>query len=72
VRHFTTYYIDGKGSISWQYANLNDQPNAYYLLGVTAKARITSGTDDYVNSNGCVKLTPKVDGRRDIVISYKS
>jgi hypothetical protein len=51
---------------------VNDQPNPYYPLGVTAKARITSATGDYVNANGCVKLTPKADGRRDVVICYKS
>jgi len=44
---------------------VNDQPNPYYPLGVTAKARISS-------ANGCVKLTPKADGRRDVVICYKS
>jgi hypothetical protein len=68
ARHFTTYYIIGKGSISWQYANINDQPNANYPLGIVIKARITSGTGDYVNANGCVKLTPKADGGR--VYSY--
>jgi hypothetical protein len=72
ARHFTTYYINGKGSISRQYANLSDQPNGYYISGVTTKGRITSGTGDYVNANGCVKLTPKADGSREIVISYKS
>ena len=72
MRHFTTYYIDGKGSISWQYANLNDQPNAYYLLGVTVKARITSGTGAYVSSNGCINIIPKVDGGCEVSISYKS
>lgn len=37
----------------------------------TAKARITSATGYYVNANGCVKLTPKADGHRDVVICYK-
>jgi hypothetical protein len=69
VRHFFTYFINGKGSISWQYTNINEQPDSYFQ---TAKARITSGTGDYVNANGCLKLTSKMDGRFDIVISYKS
>jgi hypothetical protein len=68
LEQVNTYYINGKGSISWQVANINDQPNGYYTLGVTEKARITSGTGDYVNANGCVKLTPKADGGR--VYSY--
>jgi len=72
VRYFNTYFINGKGNISWQYAAVNDQPNPYYPLGVTAKGRITSATGYYVNVNGCVKLTPKADGRRDVVICYKS
>ncbi len=72
VRYLNTYFINGKGTISWQYATVNDQPNPFYPLGVTAKARITSATGDYVNASGCVKLTPKADGQRDVVISYKS
>jgi hypothetical protein len=72
VRYLITYFINGKGTISCEYATPNDQPNPYLSFGVTAKARITSATGDYVNSNGCVKLTQKADGRSDIVISYKS
>jgi hypothetical protein len=64
LEQVNTYYINGKGSISWQYAVVNDQPNPYYPLGVTTKAHITSATGDYVNANGCVKLTPKADGGR--------
>jgi len=70
VRYINTYFINGKGTISWQYASINDQPNPYYPLGVVAKARIKTATGDYVNANGCVKLTPKADGRREVVISY--
>ncbi len=72
VRYLITYFINEKGTISCQYAALNDKPNPYVSFGVTAKARITSATGDYVNSNGCVKLTQKADGRSDVVISYKS
>lgn len=72
VRYLITYFINGKGTISCQYASSNDKPNPYVSSGVTAKSRITSATGDYVNSNGCVKLTTKSDGRRNVVISYKS
>jgi hypothetical protein len=72
VRHFFTFFINGKGSISWQYTAINENPDPYFQTGFTAKARITSGTGDYVNSNGCLKLTPKSDGQSDVVISYKS
>ena len=72
VRHFITCFINGKGSISWQYSTVNDKPNPYYPLGVTVKARITSGTGDYVRSNGYINIIPTVDGNRKVVISYKS
>lgn len=71
VRYNNTYYINGKGTISWQYASVNVLPNPYYPLGTIAKARITSATGSYVKVNGCVSLTPQEDGRRDVVISYK-
>lgn len=71
VRYNNTYYIDGKGTISWEYATTNTSPNPYYPLGTVAKARITSATGSFVNIKGCVSLTPQADGRRDVVISYK-
>jgi len=70
VRYFNTYYIDGKGTISWEFSTINQQPNPYYPVG-TVKARITSGTGDFVKVNGYVNLTSNADGRRDIVIYYK-
>jgi hypothetical protein len=72
VRNYSTFFINDKGSISWQYANLNEQPIPYYPLGVTVKARITSGTGAYVSSNGCINIIPKTDGGREVSISYKS
>lgn len=71
MRYNNTYFLDGKGSISWEYANVSDLPNPYYPLGIVAKARITSATGSYANIKGCVSLTPQADGRRDVVISYK-
>jgi hypothetical protein len=72
VRHFLTFFITGKGSISWQYSSVNDRPIPYYQPGINVKARITSGTGDYVRSNGFINIIPKEDGSRKIVISYKS
>ena len=72
VRYLNTYFINGKGTISRQYATVNDKPNPYYPLGIVAKSRITSSTGEYVNINGCVNLTPKEDGRRDVVIFYRN
>ena len=71
VRYNNTYFIDGKGTISWNYATYNNAPNPYYPLGTVAKGRITSATGSFVNINGCVSLTPQADGRRDVVICYK-
>jgi len=72
VRNYSTFFINDKGSISWQSAHINDQPKPYFRPGIKVKARITSGTGDYVNANGCVNIIPKIDGRREVAISYKS
>jgi len=71
VRYNNTYFIEGKGTISWEYANESAVPNPFYPLSVVAKARITSATGEYVSKFGCVSLTPKEDGRRDVIITYK-
>lgn len=70
VRYNNTYFIDGKGTISWEYATNNNLPNPYYPIGTVAKARITSATGDYVGVRGCISLTPQIDGRRDVVINF--
>jgi len=72
VRDYSTFFINDKGSISWQSAYINEQPKPYFRPGIKVKARIISGTGDYVNANGCVNIIPKIDGHRDVVISYKS
>jgi hypothetical protein len=71
VRYYNTYYFNDKGTISWQYSSVNSQPNPYYPMGITAKGRITSGTENYVKANGMVSLKPKVDGMRNVKIKYK-
>lgn len=71
VRYNNTYFIDGKGTISWEYANVNNLPNPFYPLGTTAKAKITSVTGSFFNTKGFVSLTPRADGRRDVNICYE-
>ena len=71
VRYNNTYFIDGKGTISWEYASVNNSPNPYYPLGTVAKARITSGTGCFFSAKGFVSLTPRADGRRDVIVCYE-
>lgn len=47
------------------------KPNPYYPIGITAKGRITAGTENYVKANGVVSLKPKEDGMRNVKIKYK-
>lgn len=70
VRLNNTYFIKGKGSISWQYSFMSSQPNPYYPIGTIAKSTIISGTGEYMGKKGTVKLTPLSNGRRNVEITF--
>ena len=70
VRINNTYYINGKGSINWQYSFLNDTPSYFYPIGVLASSNITSTTGDYFGKSGAVALLPTEDGKRSVTIGF--
>jgi hypothetical protein len=70
VRLNNTYYIDGKGSISWLYVFENNKPEIYYPVNVEAVSTIISGTGEYFGKTGTVTLFPKTDGSRLVTISF--
>jgi len=70
VRLNNTYYIEGKGSISWLYVFENNIPEIFYPVNVEAASTIISGTGDYFGKTGTVTLFPKSDGTRLVTISF--
>ena len=70
VRLNNTYYIEGKGSISWLYVFENTVPEIYYPINIEAASTIISGTGEYFGKNGTVTLFPKTDGTRLVTISF--
>lgn len=70
VRINNTYYINGKGSINWEYTFINDKPSYFYPIGVLASSNITSTTGEYFGKSGAVALMPSPDGRRDVTVAF--
>jgi hypothetical protein len=70
VRISNTYYIEGKGTINWDYSFINDKPNVFYPAGIVAESTIISGTGDFIGASGKVKLTPTPDGKRYVEINF--
>ena len=70
VRINNTYYINGQGTISWQYAFLNNKPSYYYPIGILAVSNITSTTGSYYGKTGVVSLMPNKDGSRNVTIGF--
>jgi hypothetical protein len=66
----STYHIFDKGSISWKYSFLKNEPTVYYPLNKVIKSAIISGTGDYADINGSVKLLATADGNRKVEIDY--
>ena len=70
VRLNNTYYLDGKGSISWQYVFENDKNTVFYPINQLAASNIISGTGEYYGKNGFVSLFPKADGSRVVNVTF--
>jgi hypothetical protein len=70
VRLNNTYYIEGKGSISWQYVFENDNKNVYYPVNQLVTSNIISTTGDYYGKKGFVSLFPKPDGSRIVNVTF--
>jgi hypothetical protein len=70
IRLNNTYYIEGKGSVSWQYVFENTQPTVYYPVNKLAASNIIATTGDYYGKPGKVSLFPKEDGTRIVNITF--
>ena len=70
VRINNTYYIHNKGTISWQYAFINNKPSYFYPVGVNAAGNITSATGEFFGKTGAVSLFPSADGKREVYIGF--
>ena len=71
VRINSTYYIEGSGTISWQYSFINNVPEVYYPLNTNASSNIICTTGNYVGKRGYVNLLATSDGKRNVKIIFK-
>jgi hypothetical protein len=70
IRINSTYTLNNKGTISWQYSFVNTVPSVLYPPGVNAISNVVSTTCNYNRySGGQVVLTPKADGSRFVLIT---
>ena len=72
VRLNNTYYINDKGSISWQYVFENDKPTVFYPVNILAASNIIASTGVYYGKTGNVSLFPKPDGSRIVNITFNT
>jgi len=70
VRLNNTYHVDGRGSISWQYTFMHDNPTVYYPVNVAANSNILNTTGEFYGQSGTVTLFPKEDGSRLVTVSF--
>jgi len=70
VRLSNTYYLDGRGSITWQYTFENNSRSFFYPVDVPVVSTIVSGTGEFYGSAGTVRLFPTADGMRQVQITF--
>jgi hypothetical protein len=70
VKISSTYYIEGNGTITWNYAFVNSRPDPYYPSNVNNASNIVSTTGSYFGKSGAVSLIALENGRRNVVIGF--
>jgi len=70
IRLNNTYYLEGKGSVSWQHVFENDKNTVFYPVDTTAASNIISTTGDFYGQLGFVSLFPKSDGTRLVNVTF--
>ncbi len=56
VMYKATFFVEEKGTISWEFSIIQDSPNCFYSLENLVNARITTCTGIYGDSTGKVYL----------------
>lgn len=69
VRINQTFYLEGEGTITWDYSFINSKFNVLYLLDDIPESTIVSGTGKFVGAKGLIKIIPKPDGKRLVTVN---
>jgi hypothetical protein len=67
----STYQLFNRGSISWKYSFFKNEPTVYYPIDKVVKSGIISGTGEFADITGSVKLLATADGNRKVEINYE-
>ena len=70
LRYDATFFIEGKGTISWKYDIIQKEPICFYSLEELIKARIVSSTGIYEDISGKVFLFADKVGNVFITIMF--
>jgi hypothetical protein len=70
IRLNNTYYLEGRGTISWQYVFENDTNKVFYPINKIAASNIISATGEFYGKSGFVSLFPKQDGSRIVNVTF--
>lgn len=65
-----TYYLEGKGTVSWQHTFENDKNTVFYPVDQLAASNIIATTGEFYGNTGFVSLFPKSDGTRIVNITF--
>jgi len=72
IRINSTYYIYGRGSISWQYVFEHDSSDIFYPEGGVIDSNIISTLGDYYGKNGTISLFIEADGLITVNITFNN
>ncbi len=70
VRSNITYTLDGLGTINWQYNFTRPVRTTVFPDGILVEGKIISGTGKFLGATGKVKINPKADGTRYVVVKF--
>jgi len=72
VTEYATYFINGKGSITYSYSWENNTASDNFSENSTVITRIIASTGDYYNKTGPIVIDIDSLGNRNITISFNN
>lgn len=72
VTENATYFINGRGSISYTYSWESISNSVNFCSGTSIATRILASTDKYYNKQGPIAINVNDDGTRNVTILFNS
>lgn len=66
----TTYMLNDRGSVSWQFSTYNNTPSQFFTTAVPSVSNIVSTTGEFLGRTGTVSVAPSPTDLRVVTVFF--